>query len=75
MSHPEFVTDQERVNGKTRFEEAAPATQASAWRELWQFAMENKKWWLLPIVVVLGLIGFVAAFGTTGAAPFIYTLF
>jgi hypothetical protein len=37
--------------------------------------MDNKAWWMLPIVVMLGLIGLLVALGSTGAAPFIYTLF
>ncbi len=43
--------------------------------ELWGFIKENKRWWLLPIVVFLLLFGLLLALGGTGAAPFIYTLF
>jgi hypothetical protein len=39
------------------------------------FIKENKAWWMIPIVVVLGLIGLLVALSSTGAAPFIYTLF
>ena len=35
----------------------------------------RKKWWLLPIVLVLGAVGTLALFAGTGAAPFIYTMF
>ncbi len=44
-------------------------------RELWGFLRDNKKWWLLPIVVVLLLFGLLIALAGTGLAPFIYTLF
>ena len=44
--------------------------------ELWAFMRERKKFWLLPIVLVLLLFGSLLAL-TQGSvvAPFIYTLF
>jgi len=44
--------------------------------ELWGFMRERKKFWLLPIVLVLLLFGSLLVL-TQGsvAAPFIYTLF
>lgn len=44
-------------------------------REFFDFLRENKKWWLIPIVVVLVLLGLLMLAGGTGAAPFIYSLF
>jgi len=45
-------------------------------RELWQFLRVRKKFWLLPIVLVLLLMGVIIIFGESSAlAPFIYTLF
>lgn len=43
--------------------------------ELLDFLKSNKKWWLLPILLMLGLLGTLMALATTGAAPFIDTLF
>jgi len=44
--------------------------------ELWQFLKERKKFWLLPIIVVLALFGALLVFAQGSAvAPFIYTLF
>lgn len=43
--------------------------------DLWQFMRENKKWWLLPILVCFALFGALLLLSGTGAAPFIYTLF
>jgi len=44
--------------------------------ELWAFMKERKKFWLLPIVMVLLLFGTLVVL-TQGSvvAPFIYTLF
>jgi len=45
-------------------------------RELWAFMKERKKFWLLPIVIVLLLFGtLVVLTQGTVVAPFIYTLF
>ena len=43
--------------------------------ELMDFLKHNKKWWLLPILVVMLLITVLVVLVGTGAAPFIYTLF
>jgi hypothetical protein len=43
--------------------------------ELWAFLRHNKKWWLLPILIVLTLMGLLVLLSGTAAAPFIYTLF
>lgn len=45
-------------------------------KEFWQFLMAEKKYWLLPIVIVFVLFGMLIMFSQTSAvAPFIYTLF
>lgn len=44
--------------------------------ELWTFMKERKKFWLLPIVLVLMLFSALIVFTQGSAlAPFIYTLF
>jgi len=44
-------------------------------RELLDFLVYNKAWWLTPIVVVLLLVGLLIVLGSTAFAPFIYPLF
>lgn len=45
-------------------------------KELWHFMLERKKFWLLPIIIVLILFGALLVFAQGSAvAPFIYTLF
>jgi len=45
-------------------------------KELWAFMRMRKKFWLLPIVVVLLLLGALIVLTQGSAiAPFIYTLF
>ena len=45
-------------------------------REFWEFLKHEKKFWLLPIVIILGLLGLLLVFAQSSAvAPFVYTLF
>ncbi|MCD4773186.1 MAG: DUF5989 family protein [Bacteroidales bacterium] len=45
-------------------------------RDLWAFLKERKKFWLLPLIIVLLLLGILIVFTSGSAiAPFIYTLF
>lgn len=57
------------------FEDASQASGGGLFSDLIGFMAENKKWWLIPILLVLGLLGGLLILGATGAAPFIYTLF
>ena len=62
-------------NEKPSFEQLANVPQPSLATELFDFLKHNKKWWLLPILLMMGLFGILMAMAATGAAPFIYTLF
>ncbi len=45
-------------------------------KEFWLFLRVRKKWWLLPIIVVMVLLGALLVFAQGSAlAPFIYTIF
>ncbi len=44
--------------------------------EMWSFLKVRKKFWLLPIIIILLLLGALIVFTESSAvAPFIYTLF
>ncbi|MBL7713896.1 MAG: hypothetical protein JNL01_00425 [Bdellovibrionales bacterium] len=44
--------------------------------EYWQFIRENKKWWLIPMILVLATLGALIVFSQGSVvAPFVYTLF
>jgi hypothetical protein len=64
-----------KPRNKTAFEQAGNQKQSSLLGEFWLMLKHNKKYWLLPIVLVLLLLGLVIVLGGTAAAPFIYTLF
>ena len=58
------------------FEDAARSQrQGNTGTELWHFLRRTRKWWLVPILLVLLTFGVLLFLSTTAAAPFIYTLF
>ena len=51
-------------------------SKLSILKEFWDFLRVRKRFWLLPIVVVLVLLSLLIVFSQSSAvAPFIYTLF
>ncbi len=67
MSEPPNETDEFRLESARR--------RPSLLREFWDFLKHNKKWWLLPILISLLILGLLAILGGTSLAPFIYTVF
>jgi len=48
----------------------------SFFKEFWEFLKYRKKYWLLPIIIILVLFGaLIALTQGTAIAPFIYTIF
>jgi len=60
---------------RSEFEQLADQPELSLVGEFWVFIKENKAWWMVPILLVLGGLGILVMLSSTGAAPFIYTLF
>ena len=56
-------------------EKMADTSEPGIVAEFVEFLRDNKKWWLIPILVVLGLFGVIAALASSPIAPFIYALF
>jgi hypothetical protein len=58
------------------FERAAREERHSGLlREFWGFLKDNKKWLMIPVIVLLLIFGLLIFLAGTGVAPFIYTLF
>jgi hypothetical protein len=48
----------------------------SFFSDFWRYLKERKKWWLLPVIFFVLLIGILLIIGTSSpAGAFIYTLF
>ena len=56
------------------FAELAQNKRGGLMSEFWQFLKHNKKWWLLPIIIILLGLGLLVFLSGTAIAPFIYTL-
>lgn len=69
MSKPNLPDEQ------NEFEKLGEDEQLSIVSEFVLFIRENKAWWMIPILLVLGMVGLLIVLSSTGAAPFIYTLF
>ena len=57
------------------FSKIAQEKRPSLLKEFWLFLKHNKKWWMLPIIITLLLLGLIVLLGGTAIAPFIYPLF
>jgi len=45
-------------------------------KDIWNFIKKEKKWWLIPLILMLILVGILIIFGQSSAlSPFIYPLF
>jgi Family of unknown function (DUF5989) len=58
------------------FEQVAEQRAANnIFTDFWYFLRYSRKWWLLPLICVLVLLGGLILLSGTAVAPFIYTLF
>jgi hypothetical protein len=64
-----------RPESQKSFVEAGQERESTLVGEMISLLRHNKKWWLVPILVILLGFGLLLILGSTGAAPFIYTLF
>jgi hypothetical protein len=60
---------------KSPFEQAGQEEELSLYGEFVHMLKHNKKYWMVPLLVMLLGFGVLLILGATGAAPFIYTLF
>jgi hypothetical protein len=65
----------ESESNPSKFEQKRDEKPVSLIGEFVHFIVEYKAWWMIPIILCLGLIALLVALAPTGAAPFIYTLF
>jgi hypothetical protein len=65
-----------KKDSRSAFEKAAGSRAGGGFfGDFWEFIKTNKKWWLLPMVVLLLAFALLIFLSSTGLAPFIYTLF
>lgn len=49
--------------------------KGNLFREFLELIVKNKKYWMLPLILIVLLLALLIIFGETVATPFIYTLF
>ena len=57
------------------FERLSQQKRTSLVGEFMEFLKHNKKWWLLPILLILLGLGLLVLLSSSAVAPFIYPLF
>ena len=60
---------------RTEFEKSGEEKDVSLFGEFIGMMKQNKKYWLIPLIIILLLFGVLIILGSSAAAPFIYTLF
>jgi len=60
---------------ETEFLREAETPAPGLVREFLQFLAESRKWWLIPILIAMGLIALLVALSASPLAPLIYPLF
>jgi hypothetical protein len=60
---------------KTEFEKAAEEKDGGLLQDVAGYLKESKKWWLVPLVLIMLALALLLLLSSTGVAPFIYTLF
>ena len=60
---------------RNELERAAKEAGGGLVRELLELLRENKKWFLLPLLLAMLLMGLLVVLSGTPVAPFIYTIF
>jgi len=68
--------DSERVeNTKQELRMEADKARVSLAGELWYLVCNERKWWLVPLLLSVALVAVAVFMTSSAAAPFIYTLF
>ena len=73
MTEPRLPESPEPI--RTDFAQQAEQASPGIVMEFVQFLSENKKWWLIPILLAVGMIAVLVALSSTAVAPLIYPLF
>ncbi|QDS95138.1 hypothetical protein FF011L_39250 [Roseimaritima multifibrata] len=67
-------TDSTTASGEA-FAESAFEQSPGLVREFWDFLHDNKKWWLVPILLSIALLSLFVTLAASSVSPFLYVLF
>ena len=57
------------------FARRAARPRPGLFRDAWHWLSATRKWWLVPLLLCLLVVGFFLVVASTGAGPLLYTLF
>ena len=69
------MSELDHKNLRDEFEAGGREARSGLVSEFWHFLKHNKKWWLLPILIIFLGLGALVFLSGTAIAPFIYPLF
>jgi len=71
------MKEQSRVeapDANDQFARQAEEAPPGLLREYWHFLRHSKKWYMIPTIVLLLLLGLLVALSASGLMPFIYAI-
>jgi hypothetical protein len=68
-------SDNKELKKENDEEALGSGRRRSLMTEFKDYLIENKKYWMIPIIMVIALLVLLMIFAATGSAPFIYALF
>ncbi len=72
-AQPRSATDSE--SRSDAFAREAARRRSGILTEVWGYLRQNRKWWLLPILIALFLVGVLMFVGSSVVAPLVYPVF
>ena len=63
------------TNRSNEFSRRGAKNRASTAVEVYRLLKRTRKWWMLPLILVLLGLGIFMVLSSSGVAPFIYTVF
>jgi hypothetical protein len=70
-----MTSEEDTRSQAEEFTKQAEMAPTSFLGDIFYFLRNNRKWWMLPLIILLLGFGLLMILATTGAAPLIYTLF
>ena len=71
------MTEQSRAetsDGNEQFARQAKEAPPGLLKEYWYFLRHSKKWYMIPTIILLLLLGLLVALSASGLMPFIYAI-
>ena len=68
-------TSNKSDGGSNEFARQGKRNRSSTAVEVFRLLRKTRKWWMLPLILVMLALGIFMVLSSSGVAPFIYTVF